>query len=67
MRLAKPPASAPMGAAEDMFKPIKNAIIIANPAPIAAEAATTAANAATMMSRGPIFMALTSFQEVLHS
>ena len=67
IRLAKPPASAPMGAAEDMFKPIKNAIIIANPAPIAAEAATTAANAATMMSRGPIFMALTSFQEVLHS
>lgn len=67
MRLAKPPASAPMGAAEDMFKPSKNAIIIANPAPIVAEAATTAANAATMMSRGPIFTTLTSFREVLYS
>ena len=67
MRLAKPPANAPMGAAEDMSEPSRHAINIPAAAPIAAEAATTAANAATMMSRGPIFMALTSFQEVLHS
>ena len=67
IRLAKPPLSAPTGAADDMLVPSRNAISIPSSTPIAAEAATTAANAATMMSRGPIFMALTSFQEVLHS
>lgn len=65
--LAKPPANAPMGAAEDMFESIRNAIIIANTAPIAAEAATTAANAVTMMIRGPIFTTLTSSREVPYS
>lgn len=67
MRLAKPPLSAPTGAAEDMFESSRNAIIIANTAPIVAEAATTATNAVTMMIRGPIFTALTSSREVLYS
>ena len=67
MRLAKPPANAPMGAAEDMSAASRNAISIPSSAPIAAEAATTAANAVTMMKRGPIFMTLTSFREVLYS
>ena len=66
-KIAKPPLSAPTGAAEDMFPPSRNAIIIANTAPIVAEAATTAANAVTMMIRGPIFTTLTSFREVLYS
>ena len=67
MRLAKPPANAPMGAAEDMSAASRNAISIPAAAPIAAETATTAANAATMMIRGPIFTTLTSFREVLYS
>ena len=66
-KIAKPPLSAPTGAAEDMFPPSMNAIIIANIAPIAAEAATTAANAVTMMIRGPIFTTLTSLREVPYS
>ena len=66
-KIAKPPLSAPTGAAEDVFAPSKNAIIIANIAPIAAEAATTAANAVTMMIRGPIFTTLTSLREVPYS
>ena len=56
-----------MGAAEDMSEPSRHAISIPAAAPIAAEAATTAANAATMMIRGPIFTTLTSFREVLYS
>ena len=64
-KIAKPPLSAPTGAAEDMFASSRNAISIPAVAPIVAEAATTAANAVTMMSRGPIFMTLTSFREVL--
>ena len=67
MKLVKPPPSAPMGAAEDMSAASRNAISIPSSAPIAAEAATTAANAVTMMKRGPIFMTLTSFREVLYS
>ena len=68
MRLAKPPASAPMGAAEDMSSAAsRNAISIPSSAPIAAEAATTVANVVTMMMRGPIFITLTSFREVLYS
>ncbi len=55
MKLVKPPPSAPMGAAEDMSAASRNAISIPSSAPIAAEAATTAANAVTMMKRGPIF------------
>ena len=66
-KIAKPPLSAPTGAAEDMFPPSKNAIIIANIAPIAAEAAMTTANAVTMMIRGPIFTTLTSLREVPYS
>ena len=58
MKLVKPPPSAPMGAAEDMSAASRNAISIPSSAPIAAEAATTAANAVTMMKRGPIFMTL---------
>ena len=67
IRLAKPPANAPMGAAEDMSAASRNAISIPAAAPIAAERATTVANAVTMMIRGPIFTTLTSFREVLHS
>ena len=67
MRLAKPPANAPMGAAEDMSAASRNAISIPAAAPIAAERATTATNAVTMMIRGPIFTALTSSREVLYS
>ena len=67
MRLAKPPANAPMGAAEDMSAASRNAISIPAAAPIAAEAATTAANAVTMMIRGPIFTTLTSLREVPYS
>ena len=66
-KAAKPPLSAPTGAADDTDVPSRNAIIIANTAPIVAEAATTAANAVTMMIRGPIFTTLTSFREVLYS
>ena len=58
MKLVKPPPSAPMGAAEDMSAASRNAISIPSSAPIAAEAATTAANAVIMMKRGPIFMTL---------
>ena len=58
MRLAKPPANAPMGAAEDMSAASRHAISIPAAAPIAAEAATTVANAIAMMKRGPIFMTL---------
>ena len=67
IRLAKPPANAPMGAAEDMSAASRNAISIPAAAPIAAERATTATNAVTMMIRGPIFTALTSSREVLYS
>ena len=66
-KAAKPPLSAPTGAADDTDVPSRNAISIPAIAPIAAEAATTAANAVTMMKRGPIFMTLTSFREVLYS
>ena len=66
-KAAKPPLSAPTGAADDTDVPSRNAIIIANIAPIAAEAATTTANAVTMMIRGPIFTTLTSLREVPYS
>ena len=66
-KAAKPPLSAPTGAADDTDVPSRNAISIPAIAPIAAETATTAANAVTMMIRGPIFTTLTSFREVLYS
>lgn len=62
-KIVKPPLSAPTGAADDMLVPSRNAISIPSSAPIVAEAATTAANAATMMIRGPIFTTFTSFQK----
>jgi hypothetical protein len=60
MRLAKPPANAPMGAAEDMSAASRNAISIPSSAPIAAEAAMTVANITTMMNAIPIFRMIKS-------
>ena len=60
MRLAKPPANAPMGAAEDMSAASRNAISIPAAAPIAAERATTVANITTMMNAIPIFRMIKS-------
>lgn len=60
MRLAKPPANAPMGAAEDMSAASRNAISIPAAAPIAAERATTVANITTMMNAIPIFRTIKS-------
>ena len=58
MRLAKPPAIAPMGAAEDMSAASRNAISIPIIDPIAAEMATTVTSVTIMISAVQIFMAL---------
>ena|GEM_PF-4219963 len=60
MRLAKPPAIAPMDAAGDMSASSRNAISIPAAAPIVAERATTVTSATIMISAGPIFMVLPS-------
>lgn len=69
MRLAKPPANAPMGAAEDMSEPSRHAISIAAAAPIAAEAATTVAKNTTMINAIPILRMIKSLpkRDALHS
>ena len=58
IRLAKPPANAPMGAAEDMSAASRNAISIPAIAPIAAKTTTTIATATIIISAVQIFMAL---------
>ena len=63
MRLAKPPVSAPMGAAEDMSAASRNAISIPAIAPIVAETATTVANTTTMMNAVPIFFMTLPFEK----
>ena len=69
MRLAKPPANAPMGAAEDMSEPSRHAINIPAAAPIAAEAATTVAKNTTMINAIPILRMIKSLpkRDALHS
>ncbi len=69
-RIAKPPANAPMGAAEDTFAaPSRNAISIPSSAPIAAEAATTVAKNTTMINAIPILRMIKSLpkRDALHS
>ena len=65
MRLAKPPANAPMGAAEDMSAASRHAISIPAAAPIAAEAATTVAKNTTMINAIPILRMIHSLKEML--
>ena len=69
MRLAKPPANAPMGAAEDMSAASRHAISIPAAAPIAAEAATTVAKNTTMINAIPILRMIKSLpkRDALHS
>ena len=65
MRLAKPPANAPMGAAEDMSAASRHAISIPAAAPIAAEVATTVAKNTTMINAIPILRMIHSLKEML--